>query len=89
MLQSDPPLALIRRIEVALKEVRYYREQGDPAREFSWLQVCDRLLDTHQKLLEANGKFRPLEEIDPDLDAHLTVHPQGVKYVKRGHDTSR
>lgn len=86
MLHSDPPLSLVKRIEIALKEVRYYRDVDDPAREFSWLSVCDRLLDMHQKLLEASGAFRPLRELDPELDARLTVHPQGVKYVKKQRD---
>jgi hypothetical protein len=72
---GDVPPPLTARITVALNELRLARD-GDPSSELmreSWL---NRLLDTHIKLKQAFGTFKPLAVLDPELDARLSVVPR-------------
>lgn len=49
---DDPvtvPIPLTDRIVIALDEMRAARDAGDLAREFSWSQMVDRLLDRYAK----------------------------------------
>jgi len=69
---SPTPLSLTARIVIALNEVRLARAENDP-RECAWLSLLDRLLEAHERLLRHSGKWRPLKELDPELDARLSV----------------
>ncbi len=70
---GDVPPSLTARICIALNEIREARADEDPSREWAWSQIADRLLDAHLRLLQASGRFRPLETLDPALSARLTV----------------
>lgn len=74
-------LPLTARIAIAVNELRLARAEHDPTREWAWGSMFDRLLDQHTWLLRINGKFRPLEELDPDLAARLAPPAPAIRLV--------
>lgn len=70
---GDVQPSLTARMGIALNEVRQAQYDRDPAREIAWLSVMDRQLDVHIKLMQAAGTFRKLSQLDPELDARLSV----------------
>jgi hypothetical protein len=75
------PLALTARISIALDQLKIARAEADPTREWSWGSMVDRMLDVHTKLLQESGRFRLLEEIDPELAERLTPPAPTIRFV--------
>jgi hypothetical protein len=73
MTSVDAPLALTARMVIVLEQLNAARTENNPTKEFGWLGLLDRLLDQHTVLLKANNRFRPLCDVDPELDARLSV----------------
>ena len=46
-MTTSGPVPLTDRITIAFDQLRAARREGDPAREWSWLSMMDRLLDRY------------------------------------------
>lgn len=76
------PLPITDRIVIALDQLKIARAEGNPTQEFAWEGRMDRVIDAFINLLKGRNLFRPLSEIDPVLDARLTVK-EGIKLIGR------
>lgn len=75
----DACTARIAEVNAQLHEAR---STGNVTQEFITESRLQRLLDQYVTYLKSNNRFRPLAELDPDLDQHLTVTPR-IKLVHK------